>query len=257
MLSSTAFAHDIEVQNSDGVTIYYIFTNNQTELAVSYRGSDYDSYRNEYQGTVIIPASVTYNGKTYSVTSIGNYAFYYCSGLTSITIPESVTSIGSTAFLRCSGLTSITIPESVTSIGYSAFTSCTGLTSIKVPVSDYASFCNNSIVFLIRIYIGKPITLIDKDGTEITEYVIPNTVTSIKDYAFSGCSSLTSITIPNSVTEIGTYAFSGCSKIQSVVIGNGVTAISNYSFATGHSIESFTIGSSVLSISANAFNYKP
>ena len=124
LFSVKASAHDIEVKNSDGVTIYYNYINNNSELAVSYRGNSYDSYSYEYSGNVVIPESVTYNGKTYSVTSIGGSAFEKCSGLTSITIPNSVTSIGQWAFYGCSGLTSVTIPNSVTSIGVGAFQIC-------------------------------------------------------------------------------------------------------------------------------------
>lgn len=101
LLSVNASAHDIEVKNADGKTIYYRYINNNTELEVSYRGSSSITYSNEYSGNVVIPESVTWNGKTYSVTSIGNEAFRYCSGLTSVTIPNSVTSIGSNAFSGC------------------------------------------------------------------------------------------------------------------------------------------------------------
>ena len=97
-MGAHTFAHDIEVVNADGATIYYNYINNNTELAVSSR-SGY--YSNEYNGNVVIPESVTYNGTTYSVTSIGYEAFKDCSGLTSITIPNSVTRIGSCAFLNC------------------------------------------------------------------------------------------------------------------------------------------------------------
>lgn len=111
LASTQAFAHDIEVKNSDGVTIYYCYINNQTELEVSYRGSYVRDYSNEYSGSVVIPTSVTYNGKTYQVTSIGDYAFWSCSDLTSVTIPNSVTSIGDYAFSGCMGLTSLSIPQ--------------------------------------------------------------------------------------------------------------------------------------------------
>ena len=121
MVGAKAFAYDIAVANADGVTIYYTYTNNKTELAVSNQGSSSSSYSGKYSGAVNIPESVTYSGKTYPVTSIGSYAFYRCSGLTSLTIPNSVTSIGSYAFWICSGLISVTIPNSVTSIGNKAF----------------------------------------------------------------------------------------------------------------------------------------
>jgi len=117
MTGINAFAHDIVVPNADGVTIYYSWANNRTELAVSFRGSYGSSHSNQYTGNIIIPENVEYNGATYPVTSIGNEAFYGCSDLTSVTIPNSVTSIWSEAFYGCSGLTSITIPNSVTSIG--------------------------------------------------------------------------------------------------------------------------------------------
>lgn len=131
MVGAKAYAHDIAVPNTDGKAIYYVWTNNNTELAVSYRGSYYDSYSNEYSGNVVIPDSVTYNGATYAVTSIGSEAFYECHGLTSVTIPSSVTSIGWYAFEKCSYLTSVIIPNAVTSIGWGAFSGCSGLTSLN------------------------------------------------------------------------------------------------------------------------------
>ena len=170
MVGAKAFAHDIEVANADGVTIYYKLINNSTEVEVSYRGSSFSSYSNEYSGVVNIPASVTYNGMTYPVTSIGESAFDKCTSLTSVTIPNSVTSIGNGAFYVCRGLTTVTIPNSVTSIGYMAFYGCFTLISVT----------------------------------------IGNSVTSIGICAFAYCSGLTSITIPNSVTSIGDYAFSRC-----------------------------------------------
>ena len=135
-----------------------------------------------------------------SVTSIGSYAFYNCSGLTSVTISDSVTSIDNSAFYSCSGLTSITIPDSVTSIGYYAFSGCSGLTSITIP--DGVTSIANSVF---------------KGCSGLTSLVIPDGVTSIGDYAFSDCSGLTSITIPDSVTSIGDRAFSGCYKLVEVI----------------------------------------
>ena len=187
-----------------------------------------------------------------SVTSIGNYAFHDCSGLISITIPNSVTSIGIEAFEGCSGLTSVTIPNSVTSIGSFAFDNCYGLK--KVIVSDIAAWCgisfndsfSNPLSFAHHIY--------SDDNTEIKDMVIPNSVTSIGSYAFSGCSGLTSITIPNSVTSIDRRAFSYCSGLTSITIGSSVTCIDEGAFSGCSSLSSITIGSSVTSIGGTAFS---
>ena len=130
----------------------------------------------KYSSEVVIPESVEYEGAAYSVTSIREGAFYDCTGLTSVTIPNSVTSIGNYAFIGCSGLTSVTIPNSVTSIGEGGFGWCSRLTSVT----------------------------------------IPNSVKSIGESAFEDCSGLTSVTIPNSVTSIGKYAFLGCSGLLDV-----------------------------------------
>ena len=238
--------------------------------------------------TATIPKTVTYNGTTYSVTSIGVSAFFGCSSLTSVTIPNSVTSIEYNAFYCCSSLTSVTIPNSVTSIGSNAFYGCSSLTSITVP---------NSVTSIGSGTFGA--------CSGLTSVVIPNSVTSIGGSAFSGCSSLTSITIPNSATNIGTYAFSGCSsltsitwnakncanfsssnsspfydicsqitsfkfgnsvacvpdylcyrmdKVQSISIPNSVTSIGNHAFRDCSSLTSVTIGNSVTSIGNGAFN---
>ncbi len=180
---------------------------------------------NNYKGltTANIPASVTYSGTTYSVTSIGYEAFSDCSGLTSVTIPNSVTSIGDWAFSRCAGLTSVTIPNSVTSIGNGAFEGCSGLTSIFVEagntIYDSRDNCNAIIETASNILIA---------GCKNT--MIPNSVTSIGSSAFSGCSSLTSVIIPNSVTSIGNGAFYRCSGLTSVTIPNSVTSIGDGAF---------------------------
>ncbi|HRN04078.1 MAG TPA: leucine-rich repeat domain-containing protein [Muribaculaceae bacterium] len=158
-----------------------------------------------------------------SVTSIGNEAFKRCSGLTSVTIPNSVTSIGNEAFFECKGLASLTIPGSVTSIGESAFSGCSELTSIVVDEGntkyDSRNNCNATIETASNTLIF---------GCKST--IIPNSVTSIGQSAFSGCSELTSVTIPNSVTSIGNSAFGGCSGLTSLTIGNSVTSIGENAF---------------------------
>ena len=195
-------------------------------------------------GDLVIPSSVTYNSVTYSVTSIGNYAFYECSSFTSITIPNSVTSIGESAFRGCSSLTSVTIPNSVTSIGEEAFSGCSGLNSVHI--SDIAAWCaisfstynTNPLGYAHNLYLN---------GELVTDLVIPNSVTSIGDYAFKDCTSLTSVTIPNSVTSIGGSAFYFCSGLTSVTIPNSVTSIGVGAFYFCSGLTSVTIPNSVTS----------
>ena len=275
LLPLVASAHDIEVQNADGVTIYYNYINDGKELAVTFLGSKYNSYSDEYQGNVAIPEEVTYMNRTRKVTSIGNYAFSWCSGLTSVTIGNSVTSIGYKAFDGCSGLkkvivkdiaawcgikfdgsnsnplyyakhiysdedteiTNLIIPNSVTSIGDWAFLNCSGLNSVTIP---------NSVTSV-------------GDGafsgcSGLTSVTIPNSVTSIGGWAFSGCSRLTSITIPNSVTSIGNSAFANCSGLTSVTIPNSVTSVGDGAFYYCKGLTSITIGNSVTSIGSEAFS---
>ena len=206
MIGFNASAHDIEVKNADGITIYYNYINNNTELEVTYKGSYNNSYLDEYTGDIVIPVSVTYNGKTYSVTSIGQSAFYGCSGLISIDFPNSVTSIGNYAFNECSGLTSATIPNSVTSIGQAAFADCSGIASVTI---------GNSVMSIGGYAFS--------GCKKITSVTIPNSVENIGYYAFSRCSGLTSITIPNSVTSIGDAAFSSCPGLTSIKVQEGNT----------------------------------
>ena len=244
-----------------------------------------DSYPQGYEepyGELVIPSTVTHNGATYTVTSIGNWAFRDCSGLTSVTIPNSVTSIGDLAFTDCTGMTLVTIGNSVTSIGRAAFDGCSGLTSFTIPNS---------------------VTTIDdavfRDCTGLTSVTIGNSVTSIGQEAFKDCTSLNSVyytgdiagwcgisfwcnvvnkksnplyyahnlyignsstpvtdlVIPASVTFIQTGSFIGCSSLTSVTIPDGVTSIGAYAFNDCTGLTSVTIPNSVISIGTGAFYY--
>ena len=183
------------------------------------------------------------------VTSIGEKAFEGCSGLTSVNIGNGVTSIGYYAFNGCSGLTSVTIPNSVTSIGNSAFEDCSGLTSVNV-ASGNTHY--SSIDGVLYNYVQD--TLIQCPGAK-TSITIPNSVTFIGDYAFSGCDGLTSITIPNSVTSIGKSAFVYCSRLTTLNFNaincQDFEAYYNYYPFSGTSLTTVNIGDSVQRIPAN------
>ncbi len=233
-------------QGSTGnVTLYAKWQQTSTE-GVQYEQLEDGSYMvsgyDGDSGEVLIP--LTWKGQP--VTAIGDSAFQSCDRLTSIKIPDSVTSIGVQSFYNCTRLTSVTIGNSVTSIGEWAFRGCSGLTSIFVNEENGK-------------YIVKNNCLIDKStatlvlGCQTSVIPINGSVTSIGDWAFSGCSGLTSITIPDSVTSIGDWAFEGCSGLTSVTIGNSVLTIGNYAFEGCRGLTNITIPDSVTSIGDWAF----
>ena len=208
----------IQQECSTGQTLIY-------SVDCSSRTATITGHGDNCTGTLTIPESIIVNGIEFSVTAIGEQAFKDCSGLTgTITIPSSVTTIGDGAFQGCSGFTgTLTIPSSVTSIGTWAFSSCSGFTGIVVengnPQYDSRNNCN--------AIINASNTLVA--GCQNT--VIPNTVTTIGDGAFRGCTTLTSVTIPTSVTRIDFWAFSGCTGLTTLTIPGSVTNLGNYAFA--------------------------
>jgi hypothetical protein len=257
-----------------------LFNSNQTRL-IQYPSAKSDS-------TYAIPASVTsvvnyaFQGCSSltsvtihaSVTTIGSDAFQGCSSLISVTIPASVTTIKISAFQGCSSLTSVTIPASVTSIGERAFQGCSSLTSVTIPASVTSigerAFQGCSRLATITVDTLNPAyrsvegVLFNSNQTRLVQYpsvkndstyTIPANVTSIVNFAFQGCSSLTSVTIPSSVTTIGSYVFQGCSSLTSVTIPASVTTIGSYAFQGCSSLTSVTIPASVSTIGSYAFQY--
>ena len=238
-----ASAYDCQV---DGI-YYNLKPGNQAEVT---QVNDYvEANPSNYSGAVVIPEKFNYKGVMYTVTSIGEYAFYDCWNLVSVTIPNSVIIIETGAFNGCSGLTSVTIPNSVTSIGDYAFSYCTGLTSVTIP-NSVTSISNSAF----------------ESCSRLTSVTIPNSVTSIGDYAFSYCTDMTSVTIPNSVTTIGEYAFCSCIGLTSVHITDiaawckisfGSNPLENacHLFLNGKEIKDLVIPNSVTAIGDHAFNF--
>jgi hypothetical protein len=212
--------------------IYYAITGDNTVEVASK-----NDVGNTYSGSVSIPGSVSYGGKTYTVTGLGYRCFALCSQLTSVSLPGTITSIGGIAFASCSRLTSLTLPNSVTDIGSSAFSLCRNLTSLTIPssvtfIGDYAfNYCSG-----------------------LTSLTLPSNLSYLGKGAFSECSGLTSMTVPNTVTVIQGETFKGCSALTSVTLGDRVTKIYYQAFDGCSALTSVTIPATVTLIGSNAFN---
>ncbi len=294
LCSLYANAYSFSAKNDDGVTIYYnivsssdytcevVYKDHYTRVysgdivipeTVTHSGTTYtvvgigeDAFFLSYSLTsVVIPNSVTY---------IGDYAFGDCYKLTSIKLGTSVESIEQEAFRDCTSLTSVDIPDSVTKIDNDAFDGCTGLTSVNinncVAETDSRIFdgCTSLEKFEVaesnQAYSTSDGVLFSKDMTTLVafphgspllpSYDIPDNVTTIRNYAFYGCSGLTSVTIPNSVTTIGDYAFWDCTGLTSVVIPDSVSEIGTWTFCGCSSLTSVDFGNSVTEIGSSAFS---
>ena len=260
LAASTAWAYDFESRN-----LYFnILDESSVEVTYVENGVGNSDF---FSGDIVIPSRVTYNGSVYTVTQIGDHAFYYCENITSVSIPNTVTSIGKEAFSNSCGLTSVSIPNSVTTIGDEAFRWCFDLTDIHIPASvtniGINPFCNNQVTSItvdsknmfydsrencnaiietatntlitgcVNTVIPNSVAVIGDESFAFsscpTDINIPEGVTRIGDYAFDQ-SGMTSVTIPATVTTIGSGAFEYCTSLTSINIPKGVTTIGNMAF---------------------------
>ena len=235
--------------------LYYFNNSESATVAVTYAPSNAS-----LSGALTIPATVTYNGTTYTVTAIDNAAFHDCTGLTNVTIPNSVTTIGTEAFIGCTGLTGVNISNSVTTIGERAFKGCTSMTSVNIPqsVTTIGTEAFLDCTGLTGVNISNSVTIIGertfKGCTGLTSVTIPNSVTTIGTEAFLDCIGLTGVNISNSVTTIGERAFKGCTSMTSVNIPNSLTAISKELFSGCTGLTTVTVPDWVTEVGNGAFS---
>ena len=266
LASSSVLAYDFQVDE-----LYY--TINGNEVTVS---------KSDYIKDLVIPKNVSYNGKTYSVTdigerafeyhseimtvsmpntikSIGAYGFYYCSAVTAFSIPNSVKTLGDYALSGCDKMVNLTIGSGVTSIGTDAFSNCNALTVVKIPDSVTSMgectfwYCQN----LTEAIIGNGLTTIPvaafRGCAKLTKVKIGESVTYIDSSAFGECESLTEVNLPNSLTSIGGTAFYGCSSLSHIDIPNSVVDIGDKAFYQCASLTGIAIPAGVTSIGYSAF----
>ena len=269
MAGINAFAYDIAVDNADGVTIYYNYYNEGKELEVTFRNNS--NNENAYVDNVVIPEEVTYMNRTRKVTSIGDHAFYYCSRLTSVTIPNSVTIINNNAFYLCVALKSLILEDGTEELNLQTLSKSPAEFS-GCPIEYLYYGRNTQLNNHYDTFSGKPIktlvigsyitstpslnsenlkSIIVKDDNEILDSRedCNAIINSISNELIKGCSTST---IPNTVTSIGASAFYKCSDMSSVTIPNSVTNIDRSAFSqTG--LTNVTIPNSVITIGDGAF----
>lgn len=251
---ATILAGQVWAVNFDfksGKLYYKIIDQNTVQLVAN------DTYKELV--SVIIPETVTYKKKNYTVVEIANSAFSKCVKLKSVSIPESVTSIGVYAFVDCENLMSVTIPNTISEINEGTFYGCLKLESISIPASvigigDYAfADCEN----LISVTFPASVTNIGRGAfyncANLKSVTIPNTISKINEGAFYGCLKLESISIPESVISIGNYAFAKCTNLKSVTIPESVKIIEAFAFYNCVNLKSVTIPNTISEIYEGTF----
>ena len=229
-------------------------------------------YETEPTGKLDIPATVSHEGREYSVTGIDGGAFAYCVDLTEVTIPDNVTFIGANAFVMCYSITQMNLSASVTSIDETAFGSCTALKQINVDEANTTFSSVEGVLFdkdktVLMLYptgkedatfvIPESVTTIKKaaftENGSITRITIPDAVTVIERMAFTRCRALAELTLGKNVTTIGSLAFEGC-PIRRLTIPNSLQVIDEYTFSGCSALEELTIGSGVTTLGREAFS---
>ncbi len=246
----TASAYEFVVNG-----IYYTITSvDENTAGVSFHPSK------KYKGDVVIPAQVTYDGKTYTVTSITARAFYYCHDLTNITLPNTIVSIGDEAFCQCNNLEGLTLPTSVKTLGVKCFAWCNKLSSLVIPnsITDIPNEAFQGCVDIKTLTLPSSVLTIGDNSfsgiTALETLKLPNSIKTIGSAAFEGCNKLTSLMIPNSVTSIGARAFGGCGGITNITLSKNLTAIENSTFYACSQLTSIIIPNSVKKINYAAFD---
>ena len=266
--TTEADPQDLYDFEADG--IWYRYGEVDGEVAVACRDTKYNSY----SGHVVVPASVTVDGREYAVTAVGESAFRNCVDLTAVTLPQSVTRIADMAFLNCVTLSSVDIPDNVTTIGEQAFGSCLALQSITIPasvrqVASRAFAECQSLLYVqtpdIEAWLGitfadqyaNPLAMAHRllaDGHDVAALVVPGNLDAVKPYAFTDCYSLRSVTFEDGVRTIGTYAFSSCVNLASVTLPSTLTSMGSKALTGCASLTAIEVPEGVGELSGSLFS---